>query len=230
MRKFFVSVAVFAFGPAAAIAIAFTPPGPISFQIDAITQATEFHTVTGKTNETATSTNIMTVSSATVATAPFTSSNLVALLTNSFNTNFPAGAKIGISFGSLVVLDSTGAVIFNPSPVLTTTFNEQMFSIKQTQVESITQTNTSFSGSSAETITIDFTINYDDTAASPGDTIHSTFQLRGVLVEKINRNIKTNFEKINYQFQGSGGGSIHGVPTILDGTFKANAAGAPPPV
>src|SRR5579864_6691928 len=139
MRKFFVSVAVFAFGAAAAFAVAYTPPGPVSFQMDAITQSTAFHMVASKTNETATSTNIMTVDSATVATAPFTSSNLLALLTNSFNTNFLAGAKIGMSFGNLVVVDKTGTnVIFNPSPVLATTFNEDVYSLKQTEVQSIT--------------------------------------------------------------------------------------------
>lgn len=231
MRKFFTGVAALMFGAAATHAVAYLPPGPATIQFDAMTQATPFHLVSSKTNETATATNVMNVDSATVSSKPFVSSNLLALLANSFNTNFPAGSQIGISFGNLVVLGSSGTnVVFNPSAVLTTTFNEEVGSDKETEIVTQNQNGSSLSGNSSDTVTSDVTINYNDTTVSPADGTNSTFQLRGLLVEKISRNLKTNFEKVDYQFQGSGGGSVHGVQTILNGTIKANAAGAPPPV
>lgn len=230
MRKFFASAAALVFSAAAAHAISFLPPGPATLQFEATTQATSFHLVSSKTNRTATATNVMIVDSETVSSTPFVSSNLLALLTNSFNTNFPAGSRIGFSFGSLVVMDSSGSNIFFPSPVLTSTFNEGVVSEKQTEISTQNKNGSSLSGNSTAADINDITIIYDDSTVSPGDGIHSTFQLRGLLVQKISRNIKTNFEKVNYEFQGSGGGTVHGVQTILKGTIKAQAAGAPPPI
>lgn len=230
MRKYFVSIAVFGFSAFAASAIvAFGPTGPATFQINALTQSTDFHLVSSKTNTTATSTNIIMVDSATVGSAPFTTANLLALITNSFNTPLPSGSQIGINSGNLVVVDASGSnVVLNPSPVLTTTFNEDVFSDKQLEVDTINQNGSSISGNSTETVTYDITITYNDTSTSPGDGIHSNFQLRGLLVKKISTNLKTNIEKIEYQFQGSGGGSVHGVQTILEGTIKGNAVGIQP--
>ena len=229
MTKVFAAVTALAFAAVTAQAVAFLPPGPATLQFDAVTQTTPFHVVSSKTNETSTATNVMTSYSATVTSVPFVSSNLLALLANSFNTNFPSGSQIGISFGDLVIVDSTGTnVILDPSAVLTATFNEEVYFDKQTQIATQNQNGSSLSGNSSETVTSDVTIKYDDTGVSPADGTNSVFQLRGLLVEKFSRNLKTNFEKVNYQFQGSGGGSVHGVQTILNGTIKANAAGVAP--
>lgn len=231
MRKFFASVAMLAFGAAAAHAVEFLPFGPATFQFDAMTQATPFHLVSSNGNETATATNIMTLRSETVASTHFVNSNLLVLLTNSFNTNLPAGSQIGIGFGGFVILDKTGSNVIPPnlSAVLTITYNEQVGVDKQTQIQTINQNGTSFSGSESQTFTSDVTIKYDDTGVSPGDGTNSVFQLRGLLVQKTSRNLKTGFTKVNFQFQGSGGGSVHGVTTVLNGTIKENAAGAPGP-
>lgn len=230
MRKFFASAAL-VFGAAAAHAVSFVPFGPATFQFDAITQAAPFHLVSSNGNETATATNIMTVRSQTVASTPFVNSNLLALLANSFNTNLPAGSQIGIAFGGFVILDKTGSNVIPPnlSAVLTITYNEDVGVDKQTQIQTINQNGTSFSGNDSQTFTSDVTINYNDTTVSPADGTNSVFQLRGLLVQKTSRNLKTGFTKVNYQFQGSGGGSVHGVTTVLDGTIKENAAGAPGP-
>lgn len=230
MRKYFVGVAVFALGAFAASAvIAFGPTGPATFQINALTQSTPYNLVSSKTNSTATSTNIMRAYSATVGSASFTTSDLLTLLTNSFNTPLPAGSQIGINSGSLVVVDATGTnVVLNLSPVLTNTFNEGVGSDKQTEIVTINQSGSSLSGNLTQTVTYDVTIYYNDASVTPGDGIHSNFQLRGLLVEKVNLNLKTNVKKINFQFQVSGGGSVHGVTTILDGTIKGNAVGFEP--
>jgi hypothetical protein len=230
MRKYFVGVSVFVFGAFAASAIAaFGPTGPAAFQINALTQSTSFHQVSSKTNTSATSTNIMTADIATVGSAPFTTADLLTLLTNSFNTPLPAGSQIGFNSGNLVVVDAAGTnVVLNPSPVLTNIFNVAVASDKQSQIETINQSGTSFSGNFTQTVTYDVIINYNDASEAPGDGIHSNFQLRGLLVEKVNLNLKTNIEKINFEFQVSGGGSVHGVQTILNGTIKGNAVGIEP--
>jgi len=230
MRKFLASVVALAFVAAVAHATEFLPSGPATFQIDAVTQVSYWHLVSSKTNKTATVTNLTFFDSETVSSTPFVTSNLLALLENSFNTNLSAGSQISFRYGRFVVLDKTGTnVILDPSAVLTITNNEFVASEKQTEIQTINQKGSSYSGNNSQKVMSDVTINYDDTSVSPADGTNSTFQLRGLLVQKTSANLKTGFTKVSYEFQVNGSGSVHGVTNVLSGTIKENAAGAPPP-
>lgn len=219
-----IALSVLLFG--AARGITFQPPGPVSFKLNAITQITELHPVGSKTNQTAAARSVTTVSKATVSTTPFVSSNLLALLANSFSTNFPEGSKIGMRSGNLVVVDLTGTnVIFDPSPVLTTGFEQDLQSVLQTEIASESQSGSSMSGTVNETVISNLAINYDDSAQTTGDTTHTIFQLKGLFVQKVSLNLKTSSVKITSEFQGTGGGQMRNVTTILTGTITSDCDG-----
>lgn len=219
-----IALSVLLFG--AANGITFQPPGSVSFKLNAITQISELHPVGSKTNQTTAATSITIVSKATVSTMPFVSSNLLALLANSFSTNFPDGSQIGMRSGNLVVVDKTGTnVVFDPSPVLTTGFQQDLQSILQTQIASESQSGSSTSGTVTETVISNLSINYDDSEQTTGDTTHTTFQLKGLFTQKVSLNLKTRSVKIASQFQGTGGGQVRGVTTILTGTMTSDCVG-----
>ena len=231
MKRCFATVVLTTLALAMARAIVFEPVGPVGFKFNAITQQSLVHEIQSKTNQTATATSITTVSKATIATAPFASSNLIALLANSFNTNFPAGAQIGMRSGNLVVVDDTGTnVLFDPSPVLTTGFQQAMQSAIETETSTGNPTGPSRSGTVSEIITSNLSINYDDTDQNTSDSTHTEFQLKGLFVQKVSQNLKTGSAKITSTFQGTGGGQLRGVTTILTGTITSNAAGIAPPM
>lgn len=226
MKRVFVVIAVSVLSLGVAHGITFQPPGPVTFKLNAITQITELHAVGSKTNQTTTVTSVTTVSKATTSTKPFVGADLVALLANSFNTNFPDGSQIGMRSGNLVVVDHTGTnVVFDPGPVLTTGFEQDLQSVLQTQTASESRSGNSLSGTVTETVISNLAINYDDSNQTTGDTTHTTFQLKGLFVQKVTLNLKTRSVKIVSEFQGTGGGQLRDVTTILTGTMTSNSVG-----
>jgi len=232
MRKLVAFMAVSVLPVLAAYAI-FDPPGPATLDLSAIVRDQPFQIVGTKTNSTGRATNYLYFWKDTTATTHFTGSNLLAIIEHSFKTNFPAGSQIGEHFENLVVVDSTGTnVIFDPSSnsVLTTTFdnNGEFESATETQVTTVSSNGVTHSGSYNSTITASITYTYDDTALVT--TNQTQFQLKGLMVKKSMGNLKTGFQKIiSFEFQGTGGGPVLGVPTILTGTISAKASGAPAP-
>lgn len=112
MKKLLTVVTMFALALGAVRAtVIFTPVGPATFKLNAIVRDMPFQQTGGKTNQSATSTNITQVFKSTILQTPFGGTNLLALLGNSFETNFPAGSQIGMRLGSFFVVDSTGTNI-----------------------------------------------------------------------------------------------------------------------
>lgn len=226
MKRVVVVIVLSVLSLGTALGITFQPPGPVTFKLNAITQITELHAIGSKTNQTTVATSVTTVSKATLSTTPFFGTNLVALLANSFNTNFPEGSQIGMRSGNLVVVDHTGTnVIFDPGPVLTTGFQQDLQSVLQTQTASESQNGSALSGTVTETIFSNLSINYDDSDQTTADTTHTIFQLKGLFVQKVSLNLKTRAVKINSEFQGTGGGQVRDVTTILTGTMTSNSVG-----
>jgi hypothetical protein len=228
MKKLIAAVVVSAFAVLGSRASIFIPMGPAVFNLNAYTQQTGLELISSKTNMTATATNITELLKATVSKTPFASSNLVALLENSFNTNFPAGSQIGIRFGTLMVVDSTGTnVIFDPSDVISFQFDEEFISGTETVISTQNASGQSQSGNVSEVFTSSATLNYDDTAANPADGQHTKFGFKGFYVLTYSANIKTQLTKVTSVFQGTGGGPVRGVYTVLTGTFTVKASGVP---
>ena len=152
-------------------------------------------------------------------------SNLLALVENSLNTNFPAGSQIAIGFGQVFVADRTGTNIFDLSTLIAIEFDGEMESAMETRIRTQNSSGTSFAGNQTLDLTLSATLAYDDTAFTTGDGTHTTFQFKGLMTVKQVLNLKTNGAKVNIEFQGTGGGPIRGVDTILTGTIKVKAAG-----
>lgn len=229
LKKLFIAGVVSVLALAARGAV-FSPTGPAVFNLKAATQGEDFQITGGKTNETANSTNIITVFKSTIVTTAFANSNFLALLANSFNTNFPAGAQIGMRGPFFLVVDSTGTnIIFNPSEVVSVSFGQSLASGTETEVQTTSTNGFSLSGNSTVTETSSVTITYNDTAQTTGDSTHSNFEFQGLIVVKTSEDIKTRIEHATTTLDVTGGGSVRGVGTIFTGTITVKAAGAFPP-
>lgn len=230
MKKLLVGVVVSVLALAAHGAV-FSPTGPAAFNLNAATQGEDFQIIGGKTNETATYTNIITVFKSTTVTKPFANSNFLALLANSFNTNFPAGSQVGMRGPFFYVVDSTGTnIIFNPSEVVSVSFGQSLASGIETEVQTTSTNGFSLSGKSTLTETSSVTITYNDAAQTTGDSTHTSFEFQGLLVVKTSEDIKTRIEHATTTLDLTGGGSVRGVGTIFTGTITVKALGAPAPV
>lgn len=229
MKKLIASIAMSVFSILAAHGASFPGvAGPATLDLTAIAQANA--PVQVKTNITASGTNIITVLNRPFITSRFTDSNLLALIENSLNTNFPAGSQIGMSNKiGFVVLNSAGtAVIFVPDSVITyaedTNFLE---SIRTTQVETENTNGFFMSGNFNMTRFQKVTFTYDDTGLTPRDGRHTQFQFTGLKETKETDNLKTLSTKQTYEIQGSSAlGLVDGNFIILSGTISAKIDGA----
>jgi len=230
MKKFLMvgAIIVLALGAARAVAI-FTPVGPATFKVNAIVRDLPFQQTGGKTNQSATSTNITQVFKATVLETPFGNTNMLALLANSFDTNFPAGSQVGMRLGSFFVVDSTGTnIIFFLNGVVSVQFEEEFIPENETLVTTENASGTQFAGSLSENIIGSVTMTYDDTLNTTTDGTHTKFAFKGFYTLKLSENLKTRAIKSTTVFQGTGGGTVRDVPTILTGTISGKAAGVVP--
>lgn len=202
------------------------PPVPATFDLSEIVQVQFFHVVTNKTVTTGSSTNEIVFSSASTATTHFTGSNLLALIENSLNTNFPAGSQIGFQSPFLVVmLDSTGTNNFRLDSVIKTTIDNGTFFVSGTGTR-VTNTGpggVTTSGNMTSTTLASMSFTYDDTALVSSN--QTQFQLKGLVVAKGTINLKTKVERQTFEFQCTGGGPVQGVPTILTGTISTKYNG-----
>lgn len=230
MKKFITGTAISVLSLLAARCGAMFPQiaGPATFNMSAIVTNTLFHLVNSTTNVTGGTTNEMYLSTASTTTTHFTSSNLLALIEHSFGTNFPAGSQIGVQFGNIVILITNGTFV-RLDTVLNISFDTpgRLVSGSQTFVVTSNTNGTSSSTGFSETDTASITYTYDDTGLV--STNQTKFQLKGLMVEKETLNLKSHLEKVTYEFQGTGGGPVQGVPTILTGTISSKASGVLPP-
>lgn len=230
MKKLITAMVLSATALSASAMFVFTPIGPAEFKLNLISQAQSFHQISGKTNTTATATNTTTVLKATINSEPFDEADMLSLLANSFNTNFPAGSQIGMRLGSLVVVDSFGTnVIFTPSNnVVSIQFDAVFNSGLETIMETENSSAISVSGNLTQVITTSATLSYDDTLQTTQDGTHTTFAFKGLYVLNLSENLKTRIVKTTAEFQGTGGGPVRGVQSILTGTISIKATGSEP--
>jgi len=208
-------------------AVFFVPLGPATFNLNTTVYAPNQQSA--KTNQTATSTNITQFFKSAVIKTPFSSSNLLALLANSFNTNFPAGSQIALGPGGLFVVDSSGTnIIFSPSSVISFQSDASFFPSTETLITTQNASGTSQSGSLTEELLASRTMTYDDTLNTTTDGTHTKFTFRGLFTVNKTENLKTGFVKATSQFQGTGAGTVRDVPTLLTGTISEKSSGTQP--
>lgn len=229
MKKLIAVIVLSVIASVTARAVSFPAIGPATFKLTAITQAQNFTVTSSKTNVTATSTNTTLVVKATVGKTPFNSDDFLHLVENSFNTTFPAGSQIAFRFGQIYVVDSSGTnIIFDLNSVVTVHIEEEVESGIETEVTTQNSGGSTFSGNATEVFTTSATMAYDDSARpTTTDGTHTVFQFKGLMVVTFSQNLKTGASKANITFQGTGGGPVRGVNTILTGTITVKATGAP---
>jgi hypothetical protein len=131
--------------------------------------------------------------------------------------------------GSFFVVDSTGTnIIFTPNGVVSIQFEEEFVPANETLITTENASGTQFAGSLSESIIGSVILNYDDTLITTTDGTHTKFAFKGFYTLKLNENLKTHSVKSTTEFQGTGGGTVRDVPTILTGTISGKAAGFVP--
>lgn len=228
MKKFITTFAlsVLAVGAVRA-AVFFVPAGAATFNVSTTVYAPIQQSA--KTNQTATSTNITQFLKSAVIKAPFGSSNMLALLANSFNTNFPAGSQIALAPGGLFVVDSSGTnIIFSPNPTVFFQADVTFFPSTETLITAEKVSGTTESGNLADGLIASLTMNYDDTLNTTADGTHTKFTFRGLYTVSKTENLKTGLVKATSQLQGTGGGTVRDVQTLLTGTISEKSSGMAP--
>ena len=214
-----------AFDAAAAI---FTPIGPVTFKLTLSGQNQSYAQISSRTNVSATATNITSLLKSSFTNMPINNARLLAMLTNSFNTNFPPGAKLAFRNNQLLVMDATGTnLVLDLAPILSIDAGNSVWSGQEKYVTTYNASGTFYSGNDNETASRSITLHYDDTAMTTADGTHVEFSIQGISLARQSRDIKTYFMKTSFVFSGTGEGTFKGTPVIVRGTVGGRAAGAP---
>jgi hypothetical protein len=205
----------------------FVPAGAATFNLTTTVYAPIQQSA--KTNQTATSTNITRFYKSGVIKTPFSGSDMLALLANSFNTNFPAGSQIALAPGGLFVVDSTGTnIIFSPNPTIFFQADVTFFPSTETIITTEKASGTTQSGNRTEELIASLTLNYDDTLNTTTDGTHTKFTFRGLYTVNKTENLKTGLVKASSELQGTGGGTVRNVQTLFTGTISEKSSGIQP--
>jgi hypothetical protein len=191
----------------------------------------------GKTNITGTATskttNVLEILTSSFTTTPFNDASLLALLANSFDTNFPAGTQLVTDGNTLYVADHTGTnEILDISTVLTVTGTNKVMAGLDTEVQTTTKagtTRTSVGTSSGNQFII---VSYSDAGLTTKDGTTTTFQFVGVSAfsRKGSSSVSTNdvikvTDSGSFKITGSGAGSIRGTNSVIEGTILGTPKG-----
>jgi hypothetical protein len=200
--------------------------GPVAFKLTALTQDLEYDLVRSGTNRTSTTTNTSSTFKSTVTNYVIDSHGILGLLTNSFNTNFPSGAKLAIAGAgqySFDVVDATGTnIVFSiATNVLCLNIGASVNSGTAIFVQSQDAAGGKNSGGDMETSTDFATLVYNDANLPTTDGSLSSFQLSGILSEKTSGNIETGRFGRSISLKGAGGGTVRGRNEVLQGTVIA---------
>lgn len=212
-------------------AVPISAAGPVTFNLQSAAQNLDYKLISLKTNHTATVTNKIYAYKSTTTNFTINASYILNLLTNSFKTNFPPGAKLvlrgGPTYFSFAVADKTGTnVLLNVSSVFSVTTKASIASGMENEIQTTTASNTSYSGNDTESYTVYETMEYDDSALSTADGTTTTFELDGILTTKYSRNLASDKNTSVVNAQAGGGGTIRGVENIvIEGTIQATLTG-----
>lgn len=206
---------------------------PVEVTVNGVGQDLIDQQVSAKTNIVGIKTNFTYQLKSTATNFTVNAASLLALLTNSLRTNFPAGTKLllagtgGPSY-SFAVSDSTGTnYSFVPTSVLNTAPLAES-SIAFSDIENESSTNNSFfTGNETASLSSVLSFTYDDTAiATTGDGTHTKFTWTGLAQTKYSQNLASHFTTENVTINIIGSGSIRGVPgAVFTGTVRSKLSG-----
>ena len=213
-----------------------SPPAPLIGQpvidVTATAQDLEYQQVSSRTNLIHGLTNDTSVLKSTTTNFTMNANSLLALLANSFNTNFPAGTQLLLYGGrgdySFHISDSTGTNVAPLSVYLVlggSTTGDQ----SGVTTESITNQVLS-AGNDTESFNTSFSFVYNDFGQATGDGTHTYFHWNGLVGSKLSSNLGTGSSTEIFKMTLTGGGTIRGGPqTIFTGTINAKLTASPAP-
>ena len=208
----------------------FDPVGPAKISLTVMSTPNGYETLRSKTNLTATSTNITTVVKSSVSRKHFDSADMLALVANSFNTNFPDGSQIAMGFNGFRVVDGTGTnVIFDPSPVETGgEVDSWLETGRMTEVSTNTPTGSGEADRGNSTTTLVLNMSYDDRALTTADGTFSRFVLRGIF-KQISMGDAKGVVRTMFDFQVVSSGVWRNESVIMTGEITAKVPLYVPP-
>ena len=184
------------------------------------------------TNHTSKATNYVTTYKFTTSTTAFNDASLIALLTNSFKTNFAKGSvQLGTDGENIYLVDKTGTnVVLDISSVVSVSFVTDVFSGGEVETVSVPKsmnsaTTTSAVGTASEISYV--ALNYDDSTLLTSKV--TQFQFNGVSMGasdfSTTNNYNTESIKQNFSLQGVGQGTILGTSSVIWGTVTGSSKG-----
>lgn len=211
--------------------------GTLNMKFAAASQSWEDLRVSSKTKFTETTVTTVDVFKSTSAIVVIDSADLLNLLENSMNTNFPSGARLVVTLTepsrfSVLVANRQGTVIHNPGTNLFLLLpNEQqpVHTGQTTRLEVIKNNEGRVSGKDVQTYTLTAVLGYNDTGLATRDGTHTEFQVQCLATGKWSSNIATGKFSSNLKMQGHGFGTIRDRHVILQGIATAVVTGGLPP-
>ncbi len=210
--------------------------GPAEVAIHGIGQNLSNDPISERTNVMRGITNVTQVFQSTTTNFTINAGSLLALIENSFKTNFPAGCQLllvgnGEPVYTFIVSDPTGTNIgFDASAVLTAKFLSNT-ALVLTGTQTITQTNPPSPelGKIAQTLTTVLSLTYDDTALPTADHTQTQFTWVGLVRSKSSLNIANGFDDENVTMDITGSGSYRGQDAaIFTGIVHSKISGFRP--
>lgn len=230
MKKFIAAIALIAIATIAARAAVIQPIGPVTCKWTVLSQGLDFALTAAKTNATATVTNINETFKSTVNKTNFNTGDLLTLVENSLNTNFPAGSQVALRVVQFLIVDATGTnILFDLGNLVRVPDFAPVRADVQNQKIATTSSGTTVSGTDANVTTAFATMNYDDSAFTTTDGTHTKFTLSG-LMTITGSNTFGNGTKVvnNIVFQTTGAGTLHNLLVVITGTMNSKGKALPP--
>jgi hypothetical protein len=218
--------------------LAFAAPplvaGPAEVAIHGIGQNLSNDPISNRTNVMRGITNVTQVFKSTTTNFTLNAASLLALIGNSFQTNFPAGCQLLLVANNqpvytFVVSDTTGTNVgFDPRAVLTATFLSNT-SFVASGTETLTQPIAppgNQAGTIAQTLTTVLSFTYDDSGQSTTDGTHSQFTWVALVRGKFSLDLANGFETENVTMDITGSGIYRGLfAAIFSGSVHGKVAG-----
>lgn len=204
-------------------------PGSIKIKILATSQALD-GLPSYTTNSSSTVTNYTTESKYTTSNSVIDNTRLLQMLTNSLNTNFPAGTALELSEAGSIILVS-GTNVQDISSVLSLTLtNKPVMSGSMSSKERIAPGGTTSTGSFIITTTSAATLTYNDSALTTGDGSTTRLTMTGLEEARLNLSGSGELESVSLvvDFSGTGSGSTTNKVSKANTDFilRATAVGA----
>jgi hypothetical protein len=197
--------------------------GPVDFKLMASAQIMDNTVVSDKIKGTVETV----VSKSTVSNWFLDSGDLLKLLENSYNTNFPSGSQLSVTLLNsnllVYVSDATGTNRVASIPILLIDASVTVHTGSQTIIANTGASETS--GNTVDNLTQTVVLYYNDSYLAPADGKHTVFSIFCLLTAKSSLNLANDQIKYSLKFKGRGDGVVRGQTVVLQGGGSAKIAG-----